>query len=124
LDSGKPESIKRHLDALRATVRQTNEQKCAAETAKIEADKGSDKIDEWNLAIKAKIEQGDTEINRLERWLFEREQSEKHIAQEEQFKNIMKLQKKRLKMKAELELTRTKPEIQECSECKTTKLPN
>ncbi len=67
LDSGKPESIKRHLDALRATVRETNEQKRAVETSKTEADEDSDKINEWNLAIEAKIKQGDTEINRLER---------------------------------------------------------
>ena len=35
----------------------------------------------------------------------------------------MELHEKRLKMKAELELTQTKPEIQECSEFKTAKLP-
>ena len=60
---------------------------------------------------------------RQQQWLFEKEQSEKHVAQEEQFKIELKLHEKRLKMKAEVELTQTKPEIQECSDFKTAKLP-
>ena len=123
LDSGKPDSIKRHLNALRETVRETNEHKRVVEAEKIEADESIEKINEWNLGIEVKIEQGDGEIKRLEQWLFEKEQSEKHVAQEEQFKIELKLHEKRLKMKAELELTQTKPEIQECSDFKTAKLP-
>ena len=66
LDSGKPESIKRHLNALRETVRETNEHKRAVEAVKIEADESIDIINEWNLKIEGKIEQGDAEIDRLE----------------------------------------------------------
>ena len=124
LDSGKPASIKRHLNALRETVRETNEHKRAVEAVKIEADESIDIINEWNLKIEGKIEQGDAEIDRLEHWLFKKEQSDKHVAQEEQFKTELKLHEERLKMKAELELTQTKPEIQECSDFKTAKLPN
>jgi hypothetical protein len=47
--------------------------KCAVEAAKIEADEIIDKINEWNLEIEVKIEQGNAEINRLEQWLFEKE---------------------------------------------------
>ena len=122
LDSDKPESIKWHLNALRETVRETNEHKRAVEAVKIEADESIDIINEWNLTIEGKIEQGDEEIGRLEHWLFQKEQSDKHVAQEEQFKTELKLHEKRLKMKAELELTQTKPEIQECSDFKTAKL--
>ena len=66
LDSGKPENIKRHLNALRETVRETNEHKRAVEAVKIEADESIDIINEWNLTIEGKIEQGDAEIDRLE----------------------------------------------------------
>ncbi|XP_028408717.1 uncharacterized protein LOC114531281 [Dendronephthya gigantea] len=123
LDSGKPESIKRHLIALRETVRETNEHKRAVEAEKIEADGNIEDINDWNLQIEVKIEQGDAEIKRLEQWLFDKEQSEKHVEREEQFKAELKLHEKRLKMKAELELSQTKPEIQECSDFKTAKLP-
>ena len=102
LDSGKPESIKRHLNALRETVRETNEHKRAVEAVKIGADESIDIINEWNLKIEGKIEQGDAEIDRLEHWLFKKEQSDKHVTQEEQLKTELKLHEKRLKMKAEL----------------------
>ena len=49
LDSDKPESIKWHLNALRETVRETNEHKRAVEAVKIEADESIDIINEWNL---------------------------------------------------------------------------
>ncbi|CAB4001037.1 Hypothetical predicted protein [Paramuricea clavata] len=123
LDSGKPDSIKRNLNALRETIRETNEHKRAVDAEKIEADESIEKINEWNLGIEVKIEQGDGEIKRLEQWLFEKEQSEKHVAQEKQFKIELKLHEKRLKMKAELKLTQTKPELQECSDFKTAKSP-
>ena len=70
VDSGEPESIKRHLNALRETVRETNEHKRAVEAVKIEADESIDIINEWNLTIEGKIEQGDAEIDPIERWLF------------------------------------------------------
>ena len=44
LDSGKRESIKRHLDSLRETVRESNELKRAAEAAKIELGETSRKL--------------------------------------------------------------------------------
>jgi hypothetical protein len=123
LDSGKPESIKRHLNALRETVREANEHKRTVEAAKIWAEESAENINEWNLAIEGQIEQGDVEINRLEQWLSEKKLSEKQLAQEEQFRAELNLHEKRLKMKAELELSRTKPEMQECSDFKTAKLP-
>jgi uncharacterized protein YaaR (DUF327 family) len=73
LDSGRPESIKRHLNVLHETVHETNRNKMCFEAAKIEADEIIDKINEWNLEIEVKIEQGNAEINRLEQWLFEKE---------------------------------------------------
>lgn len=76
LDSGKRESIKRHLDALRETVRESNELKRAAEAAKIEQDENVEKINDWNHEIDAKIESADVEIDRLESWLTEKERSE------------------------------------------------
>ena len=79
LDSGKPESIKRHLNVLRETVRESNEHKRAVEAVKIEADESID-IKKGNLKIEGKIEQGDGEIDRLEHWLFKKEQSDKHVA--------------------------------------------
>ena len=51
LDSGKPDSIKRHLNALRETVCETNEHKRVVEAEKIEADESIEKINEWNLGI-------------------------------------------------------------------------
>ncbi|CAB4013041.1 Hypothetical predicted protein, partial [Paramuricea clavata] len=85
LDSGKRESIKRHLDALRETVRESNELKRAAEAAKIELGESVEKINDWNNETDAKIELADIEIDQLESWLAEKERSEHLIAQEKQF---------------------------------------
>ena len=123
LDSGKSESIKRHLDALRETVRESNELKRAAEAAKIELGESVEKINDWNNETDAKIELADVEIDQLESWLAEKERSEHLVAQEEQFNVELKLHEKRMKMKAELELSKTAPEVQECAGFKTAKLP-
>ena len=123
LDSGKPESIKRHLSALRETVREANECKRAVESEKIEADKSAEEINDWNIEVETKIERADDSVNRLENWLSERKRTVDNVAQEEQFKIELKLHEKRMKMKAELELTKTTTEVQECSDFKTAKLP-
>ena len=123
LDSGKRESIKRHLDALRKTVQESNEFKLAAEAAKIELGETHEKINDWNNETDAKIELADVEINLLENWLAEKERSEHLVAQEEQLTVELKLHEKRMKRKAELELSKTAPEVQECTGFKTVKLP-
>ncbi|CAB4039444.1 Hypothetical predicted protein, partial [Paramuricea clavata] len=104
LDSGKRESIKQHLDALRETVWESNELKRAAEAAKIELGESVEKINDWNNETDAKIELADVEIDQLESWLAEKERSEHLVAQEKQFNVELKLHEKRMKMKAELEL--------------------
>ena len=123
LDSGKRESIKRHLDALRETVRESNELKRAAEAAKIELGESVEKINDWNNETDAKIELADVEIDQLESWLAEKERAEHLVAQEKQFNVELKLHEKRMKMKAELELSKTATEVQECAGFKTAKLP-
>ena len=82
LDSGKRESIKRHLDALPKIVQKFNKFKLAAEAAKIEL--------------------ADVEMNMLESWLW---------LEKEQLSVELKLHEKRMKMKAELELNKTAPEV-------------
>ena len=123
LDSGKPESIKRHLSALRETVREANECKRAVESEKIETDESAEIINDWNIEVETKIERADDSVNCLENWLSERKRTDDNVAQEEQFKIELKLHEKRMKMKAELELTKTTPEVQKCSDFKTAKLP-
>ena len=66
LDSGKPESIKRHLSALRETVREGNEFKRAVESEKNEAGKIAEEINDWNIEVETKIERVDDSVNRLE----------------------------------------------------------
>ena len=58
LDSGKTESIRRQLQALQETVRETNNSKRAAEAAKIKIDKdeGIDIINNWSDEVEAKLE--------------------------------------------------------------------
>ena len=123
LDSGKRESVKRHLDALRETVRESNELKRAAEAAKIELGESVEKINDWNNETDAKIELADVEIDQLESWLPGKERAEHLVAQEKQFNVELKLHEKRMKMKAELELSKTATEVQECAGFKTAKLP-
>ena len=123
LDSGKKESIKRHLDALRETVRETNEFKRVVEAAKISNSEDVEEINEWNGEVDAKLEKADAEVSSLEKWISDKERSEEIVAQEERLNLELKLHEKKLRMQRELSLTKTEPEVQECASFKTAKLP-
>ena len=56
LDSGKTESIKRHLQALRETVCETNNCKRAAEEAKIDKNEEIEQTNMWSNEVEAKLE--------------------------------------------------------------------
>ena len=59
----------------------------------------------------------------MEKWLSAKVRAEEIVAHEERVNDELKVHEKRLRMKAELELSQTKPEIQECIGFKTAKLP-
>ena len=61
LDSGITESIRRHLQALRETVRETNNSKRAAQAAK--------ETNTWSDEVEAKLEKSDAEVERLQKWI-------------------------------------------------------
>ena len=123
LDAGKIETIKRHLDALRQTVREANDCKRAAEETKIENGESLENITNWNDEVEEKIGQADVEVRRLAEWLTEKERSEQLKAQEMQFNTELKYHEKKLKMKTELELSHSTPEVQKFTGFKTVKLP-
>ena len=76
-------SQKRHLSALRETVREANECKRTVESEKIEADESAEKINDWNIEVETQIERADDSVNRLENWLPERKRTEENVAQDE-----------------------------------------
>ena len=119
LDSGKRESIKRHLEALVMTVRETSECKRVVEAEKIEESIDISDINKWSDEIESKIEKGDNEIVRLNTWLREKEQQEWSLAQEEQFDSDIKLHERKLRMQSELTAKHEKQETNPS----TAKLP-
>ena len=82
LDSGSTESIKRHLQALRETVRETNNFRRAAEAAKIDKNEKIEQINTWSNEVEAKPEKADAEVERLQKWILDKERSEEIVAQE------------------------------------------
>ena len=55
LDSERQEAIKKHLEALRPTLRETHQCKCAVEIIKIAAKEDLSKINECKESIDAKL---------------------------------------------------------------------
>ena len=73
-----------------------------------------DEIANWNDSIESKFEEADSQIACLSDWLVEDERRAKAVAQEELFKNELKLHEEKLRMQSELaNSTKTKPEAQE-----------
>jgi hypothetical protein len=126
LTSARPEQIKRHLEALKAISRETDECKRAVEVKKIENKEDLSEINKWNEEIDEKLNKADFEISRLEGWLNEKDKQEKFIAQEEQLKFELKLHETKLKLQAELAINTT-PETSNTTTItmseKTAKLP-
>jgi len=123
LDSGKRDSIKRHLQALRETVRETNNSKRAAEAAKIDKDEGIEQINTWSDEVEVKLEEADAEVERLQKWISDKERSEEIVAQEGRFELELQLLEKKLKMQHELAMSKTEPEVKEFVGSQTAKLP-
>ena len=109
LASGKRETIKRHLETLQSvnSKRLVEEQKISSKTK-------MDEIANWNDNIESKFEKADSQIARLRDWLAEDERRTKAVAQEELFKNELKLHEEKLRMQSELaNSAKPKPEAQE-----------
>ena len=113
LSSGKRVSIKRHLEALQTTAKETNDCKRAVEAVKITNKEERTKIDEWNSEIDSQFEKADEASSQLEKWLVDAERAEKFVAQEEELKHELKMHEKKLQMQAELA---SKTEVKECEE--------
>ena len=64
-------------------------------------------------------------MTRLKQWLTDAERNEKFVAQEELFKLEMEMHEKKLKMQAELCVSKKNPETMECetSDIRVAKLP-
>ena len=125
LDAGKRESIKRHLETPQTIIKEANQCKGIVEAQKINNKEDISKIDEWNVEIEAKLEIAGKEVTRLKQWLAHAERSEKFVAQEELFKLEMEMHEKKLKMQAELCVSKKNPETVECetSDIRVAKLP-
>ena len=113
LDSGKTESIRRHLQALQETVRETNNSKRAAEAAKIDKDEGTDIINNCSDEVEAKLEKANAEVERLPKWISGMERSDEIVRLEGRvrFDLELKLHERKLKLQHELALPKTEPEI-------------
>ena len=83
------------------------------------------KLDEWNVEIEGKLEIADNEVTRLEQWLTDAERNETFVAQEELFKLEMEMHEKKLKMQAELCVSKKYPKTVKCktSAIRVAKLP-
>lgn len=113
LSSGKRVSIKRHLEALQTTAKETNDYKRAVEAEKITNKEERTKIDEWNNVIDSEFEKADEATSKREKWLVDAERAEKFVAQEDELKHQLKMHEKKLQMQAELA---SKTEVKECQE--------
>ena len=108
LDAGKRESIERHLETRQTIIKEANQCKGTAEAQKIDDKEDISKIDEWNVEIEGKLEIADNEVTRLKQWLTNAKRNEKLVAQEELFKLEMEMNEKKLKMQAELCVSKKK----------------
>ena len=126
LTSARREQIKRHLEALKAISRETDEYKRAVELKKIANKEDLSEINKWHDEIDEKLNKADIEISRLEGWLNDKEKQEKFSAQEEQLKFELKLHETKLKLQTEL-TTNASPDTSNTTTItvseKTAKLP-
>ena len=114
LASGKRETIKPHLETLQSVNSSSNQCKRLVEEQKISGKTKMDEIANWNDNIESKFEEADSQIARLSDWLAEDERRDKALAQEELFKNELKLHEEKLRMQSELaNSAKTKPEAQD-----------
>ena len=120
LESGKRESIRRHLEALRETVRETNSCKRLVESEKLEKSEEVETINNWNNEIDNQLEKADIEVTKLENWISEKERADEIVAQEVRFDAERKMHEKRLEMHAEFTAKQSNSVIvtqsQECEE--------
>ena len=79
------ESIRRHLEALRETVRETNSCKRLVESEKLEKGEEVETINNWNNEIDNQLEKADIEVTKLENWISEKERADEIVAQEVRF---------------------------------------
>ena len=123
LATGKRETIKRHLETLQSVNSSSNQCKRLVEEQKIASKTNMDEIANWNDNIESKFEEADFQIARFSDWLAENERQTKAVAQEELFKNELKLHEEKLRMQSELvNSAKSKPETQEFSS-PSAKLP-
>ena len=123
LATGKRETIKRHLETLQSVNSSSNQCKRLVEEQKIASKTNMDDIANWNDNIESKFEEADFQIARFSDWLAENERQTKAVAQEELFKNELKLHEEKLRMQSELvNSAKSKPETQEFSS-PSAKLP-
>ena len=123
LESGKRESIKRQLEALKMTLHETDQCKRAVETKKITEKEDLSEINEWNDEVNTKMDEADGEVSLLQGWLDEKEKEARTSAQEEQFKFELKLHEKKLKLQAEVMNTTPEPSKSTTLTERTAKLP-
>lgn len=88
------ESIKRYLEALRKTVRETNSFKRLVESEKLAESEEGETINGWNEGIDDKL--ADIEVTKLESWISVKERAEEFAAQEVWFDVQRKIHEKRL----------------------------
>ncbi len=79
MTSARREQIKRHLEALKAISRETDECKRAVEVKKIKNKEDLSEINKWNEEIDEKLNKADFEISRLEGWLNRRKGKTREI---------------------------------------------
>lgn len=123
LESGKRETIRRHLETLQSVNRSSNQCKRLVEEQKIASKTNMDEIASWNDEIESKFEEADLQIARFKDWLAEDERKTNAVAQEELFKNEIKLHEEKLRMQSELAISaKSKPEMKEFAS-QNAKLP-
>ena len=110
LDRGTPEKIERHKDALTKVVASIEESKREVEQSKLEKGESLENVEAWGREIEGKIDEGDTEIARLRKYLDDmasKAEQEKWRKQEEfaakQFEDQLRYDKALFEQKIELE---------------------
>ena len=102
LHSGYVEAIERHTGALRSTISQADELKCALEALKIEAEEDLGDIGTWNTTIDLQLMKADEEVGKLHKWLENRRRQEETAAREDQLNFEKKLHEQKMKLQTEM----------------------
>ena len=106
LNSGSVEAIERHTGALKSTISEADELKCALEALKIEADEDFNDLSTWNSAIDIQLMNADEEVKRLRKWLEDRRHQEETTVCEE-LKFEMKLHEQKMKLQTDLTMQKS-----------------